>query len=108
MNFFKNLYEQLRSVWRQSGAAGRVGLVAATALCVAVVIGVGIWSSQPDYVALASNLEPAQSSAIVAKLAEDIEKSAKPDCRNAHSGMGLLAVVPLAADALKKDGGCKW
>lgn len=42
------------------------------------------------------------------KLAEDIEKSAKPDCRNAHSGMGLLAVVPLAADALKKDGGCKW
>jgi flagellar M-ring protein FliF len=74
MNFFKNLYEQLRSVWRQSGAAGRVGLVAATLLCVAVVVGVGIWSSRPNFVALASNLDPAQSSAIVAKLeAQGIE-----------------------------------
>jgi hypothetical protein len=42
------------------------------------------------------------------KLAEDVEKAGKPDCRNAHANLGLLAVVPLAADALKKDSGCKW
>jgi hypothetical protein len=41
------------------------------------------------------------------KLANDIEKSAKPDCRNAYSGLGLLAAVPLALDAVRKDG-CRW
>ncbi len=41
------------------------------------------------------------------KLAEDIENAAKPDCRKAHSGLGLLAVVPLAIEAVK-DGGCRW
>ncbi|MEN9630542.1 MAG: hypothetical protein RJA10_3770 [Pseudomonadota bacterium] len=40
-------------------------------------------------------------------LTEGIEKSAKPDCRKAYSGMGVLGVVPLAADAMR-DGGCKW
>ena len=42
------------------------------------------------------------------KLAEDIEKSAKPDCRNAYANMGLLGVLPLAADAVKANPGCKW
>lgn len=42
------------------------------------------------------------------KLARDIEKAAKADCRKAYAGAGLLAVVPLAADALGKAGGCKW
>ena len=42
------------------------------------------------------------------QLAKDIAKSAKEDCRKAHQGLGLLAVVPLAVEALKKDGGCKW
>lgn len=41
------------------------------------------------------------------KLARDIEKAAKPDCREAYSGMGVLAVLPLAADALR-DKGCRW
>lgn len=42
------------------------------------------------------------------KLATEIDKSGKADCRSAYSGLGPLAVIPLAADALKKDGGCKW
>jgi hypothetical protein len=44
------------------------------------------------------------------KLARDIDKAAKADCRKAYQGLGLLAVVPLAADALRgsKDSGCKW
>lgn len=41
------------------------------------------------------------------KLAEDIEKSGRRDCRNAHNNLGLLAVVPLALDGLK-DKGCRW
>ncbi len=42
------------------------------------------------------------------KLGRDIAKSAKADCREAYRGVGLAAAVPLAADALKKDAGCKW
>lgn len=42
------------------------------------------------------------------KLAREIEKAAKTDCRNAYTGMGPLAVIPLALDAVRKDGGCKW
>ena len=44
------------------------------------------------------------------KLARDISNAAKADCRKAYQGLGLLAVVPLAADALRggKDSGCKW
>ena len=42
------------------------------------------------------------------KLAREIEKAGKADCRNAYPGMGPLAVIPLALDAVRKDGGCKW
>ncbi len=42
------------------------------------------------------------------KLGRDIAKSAKQDCREAYRAAGLLAVLPLAAQALKADGGCKW
>jgi hypothetical protein len=40
-------------------------------------------------------------------LTEGIERAARPDCRKAYSGMGVLAVVPLATDALR-EGGCRW
>jgi hypothetical protein len=40
-------------------------------------------------------------------LAEGIEKAARPDCRKAYGGMGALAIIPLAADALR-EGGCRW
>lgn len=42
------------------------------------------------------------------KLAREIEKAAKTDCRAAYAAMGPLAVIPLALDAVRKDGGCKW
>jgi hypothetical protein len=41
------------------------------------------------------------------KLARDIEKAGKADCRKAYAGAGVLAVVPLVADAVKGSG-CKW
>ena len=40
-------------------------------------------------------------------LAEGIAKAAKPDCRTAYAGMGLLAVVPLVASSVG-NGGCNW
>jgi hypothetical protein len=41
------------------------------------------------------------------KLARDIQKAAKPDCRDAYAGLGLLAVPLLLADAVT-DKGCRW
>ena len=41
------------------------------------------------------------------RLAEEVAKAGKKDCRQAYSGMGLLAVVPLVAGAVKGDG-CNW
>ncbi len=41
------------------------------------------------------------------RLAEDIAKAAKPDCRTAYGGMGLLAVLPLVASSVG-SGGCNW
>jgi len=42
------------------------------------------------------------------KLGDEIRKAGRADCKDAYAGAGLLAVLPLVADALKKDGGCKW
>jgi Meckel syndrome type 1 protein len=42
------------------------------------------------------------------KLGRDIARSAKPDCREAHRGAGIVGALALAADALKTEGGCKW
>jgi len=36
-----------------------------------------------------------------------IEKAARPDCRDAYAGLGLLAVPVLVASAIA-DAGCKW
>jgi hypothetical protein len=44
---------------------------------------------------------------VKSKLARDIEKAARPDCRTAYAGLGLLAVVPLAVDAARSKG-CGW
>lgn len=41
------------------------------------------------------------------KLGEAIERAKPADCRNAYAGLGVLAVIPLAASAVTGKG-CKW
>ena len=41
------------------------------------------------------------------QLETDLEKAAKADCKSAYAGAGLLAVIPLAKDAVSGKG-CKW
>lgn len=41
------------------------------------------------------------------RLEKEIELSGLADCRKAYSAMGLAAVVPLVADALRQKG-CRW
>lgn len=42
------------------------------------------------------------------KLAEDMQKAGKGDCRTAHADKGLLGAIPLAQAALGGDADCKW
>lgn len=41
------------------------------------------------------------------ELAKSLDKANRPDCKKAYSGLGLLAIVPLVADAVS-DSGCQW
>jgi hypothetical protein len=41
------------------------------------------------------------------QLSKDLDKAAKPDCAQAYSGAGLLAVLPMAKDAITGKG-CKF
>jgi hypothetical protein len=41
------------------------------------------------------------------KLAEEIARSARPECKDAYAGLGILAPIPLVADTLRGKG-CKW
>jgi len=41
------------------------------------------------------------------KLAEEIQKAGKVDCRKAYADMGVAAAAPLVLDALR-DKGCRW
>lgn len=40
-------------------------------------------------------------------LGEEIQKSVRPDCSIAYSGLPLLAVIPLAIDTISGTG-CRW
>ncbi|MEE9142017.1 MAG: flagellar basal-body MS-ring/collar protein FliF, partial [Gammaproteobacteria bacterium] len=71
MVFLNNLGEQLKDLWKQSSKSGRIGFIAIGLLCVAAIAGVGIWSSRPHYVPVASNLGPAEAAEIVSKLDAD-------------------------------------
>ncbi|OWQ89234.1 hypothetical protein CDN98_01380 [Roseateles terrae] len=41
------------------------------------------------------------------KLAEELKRAGQEECRKAYADMGVLAVVPLARDAVKGKG-CRW
>ena len=68
MNFFRSISRQLSDIWGQSSWLGRAGFAGTAVICVATVIGVGLWSSRPDFVALATNLAPSEAAEIISKL----------------------------------------
>ena len=41
------------------------------------------------------------------KLSKDIDKASREDCTKAYADAGLLAVIPIAKDAVTGKG-CKW
>ena len=68
MNIVRNLIQQLKDVWNQSGAVQRAALSTAALLLGAAVIGVGIWSARPQYVMVASDLTPREAAELASRL----------------------------------------
>lgn len=69
MNFLNNLLQQLRSLWNRSSRAYRAGLVGAIAVGLATVVGVGYWSSRPQYMPLVDSMSASETAEVVSKLA---------------------------------------
>ena len=57
MQTIKTFLDQSQAIWKESTAAARFGLILLLTICVGAVVGVGIWSTQPNYVTVADNLE---------------------------------------------------
>ena len=71
--------DQIKGVWNDASSAARVGLSALAAACVAIVVGVGMWSSQPEYVPLANGLTPTKAKQLADRLdAEQISYELTP------------------------------
>ncbi len=69
MNFLNNLLQQLRSLWNRSSRTYRAGLVGSIAVGLATVIGVGYWSSRPQYMPLVDSMSASETAEVVSKLA---------------------------------------
>ncbi len=68
MNPFNGIIEQGKTIWNSCTPSARVLMVTVLTLSLVAIIGVGVWSSRPDYVALASGLEPLEAAEIVSNL----------------------------------------
>src|SRR5689334_12225617 len=68
MEYLRRVLLQLRDIWRGMSRTRRIGIVILTAICVALIIGVGYWASQPDYRVLYSNLAPEDAAAVTNRL----------------------------------------
>jgi len=68
MQTIKVFLDQSLNIWKESTSAARFGIVLLLLLCLGGISGVGIWSLQPDYVMLASDLDHQKSTQLMAAL----------------------------------------
>ena len=85
MDYFKTLFDQFRSFWKQTSPVSRFGIVATVLFCLAMIIGVGYWASQPHYVTVATDLNPDKA----AELVDALEKKGI-DAKFNYLGTGVL------------------
>ncbi len=71
MELLRSLIEQARTLWAAASNPGRFAFVATLVVCTTTIVGVGYWSSRPQYIAMASELAPSQSAEIISKLASE-------------------------------------
>lgn len=78
MQLLKSILHQARQIWDDSTGAARLGIGLMALIFVVAVVSVGVWSYQPSYVLLASDLTPAQvDQAMDALVMKDIDHQLK-------------------------------
>ncbi|MGC8744157.1 MAG: flagellar basal-body MS-ring/collar protein FliF [Verrucomicrobiia bacterium] len=71
MNFNgSQFFTQLKAVWGQLGINQKVSIVLATLVVVGGLVGLGIWSSQPQYSLLYGRLDDAEAAKVISALNE--------------------------------------
>ena len=65
MQTLKSFLDQSLLIWKDSTAAARFGIGLLLVICVGAILGVGIWSYQPHYVVLASDLAPDKAAKVI-------------------------------------------
>ena len=68
MEFWRQVIQQLRQIWSSLSRPAQVGYALIATVSLAVVAGVGIWASRPEYRLLASDLDPQAAAELVAEL----------------------------------------
>ncbi|MBL8848418.1 MAG: flagellar M-ring protein FliF [Planctomycetaceae bacterium] len=68
MNFLKALQAQFAGTWQRYNAQQRTLLLAALAIGMAAIVGVGFWSARSEYMVLAKELGPSQAAELVSRL----------------------------------------
>lgn len=68
MQTLKSLLDQSLLIWNDATGAGRIGIALLLLICVGSVVGIGVWSAQPNYVVLASGITPSQASKMIDSL----------------------------------------
>jgi len=103
MGWIRNLRDQAIEFWGQTSTPARAGIIATALLCLVVFVGVGFWSSRPQYVRLADNLGPTEAAEIISREFPLIQS---PDSRITAWNQGLfrLSRESLTAETLA----CKY
>lgn len=65
MQTLKSFLDQSLLIWKDSTAAARFGLGLLLVIFIGSVVGVGVWSAQPNYVVLADKLDPSSARKIM-------------------------------------------
>ena len=78
MKTLKSFLDQSLLIWNDATGAGRIGIALLLVICVGGVVGIGVWSAQPNYVVLSSGITPSQASKMIDALdAADIAYQVK-------------------------------
>ncbi|QDU40253.1 Flagellar M-ring protein [Maioricimonas rarisocia] len=68
MSFLKELTNQLTGLWGGWSRSQQVIMVVSGVVCLASIIGVGVWATRPEYIALIDHLGPGEAAEVVSTL----------------------------------------
>ena len=85
MELFNSIFAQLKNYWNTASSPRRFVAIGTVALLVALVAGVAIWSSKPDYKLLRQGISPV----LTAEIKSVLDTSGIPNKMN-YSGTGVM------------------